>query len=126
MEKFDVPAENVHIVKKNLGMTLMEGLRGRKLEGGFAQYAESIEIRNPISKIDLLHTAIHEMIHAKSYNARQITTDGDPEPSIYRVGLETKSRDGKEHYFEALNEAVTEELTKRIMKEAVEAPVFKD
>lgn len=125
LEKFDIPPENVHILHKNLALKLWESLLGRKLEGSFGQFTESIEIKDPISKIALLHHVVHEMIHAKSYNARQRTKDNDPGLYNYRAGIETWSRDAEEIYFQGLNEAVTEELTKRIMEEAIEDPIFR-
>lgn len=63
------------------------------------------------------------MVHFKSYNAVQVTSAANPEVREYRVGLVVHARDGHAQYFNNLNEAVTEEITKEII-ETVEHPLL--
>lgn len=124
LDAFDVPPDNIHIMKRNLLMKVREFVSFRKREGGFIQDLEAAEIVDPISLSALAATALHELIHFKSYGALQRKTDDTKWLDDYRVGLEVSSRDGKTTYFKSLNEAVTEELTKRMLSDILRHPIF--
>jgi len=65
------------------------------------------------------------MIHFKSYNSLKKIEDFNSFET-YRVGLETKKRDGSDQgYFKTLNEAIVEKLTIRLLKELRSYPIFK-
>jgi hypothetical protein len=64
------------------------------------------------------------MIHAKSYNAAQITNETNPKLRIYRVGLRIKTRDDKSTFLRNINEAVTVELTKKCLLGIINDPIF--
>ena len=65
------------------------------------------------------------MLHFKSYNALQVTTEKG-KLTQYRTGLKMRSRDGKRLYFKSLDEAVIEELTKRLVTELKGNTLFED
>jgi hypothetical protein len=57
----------------------------------------------------------HEMLHFKSYHALQATSGKKSIIKDYRMGLTVNTRDEEKRYFTNLNEAVTEELTRRFI-----------
>lgn len=126
LEKFHIPPENVHLMKRSIGLKIYEMLAFQEKQGSFQQHNDAIRVIDPISKMALAQTVLHEMIHFKSYNALQREDTQDKLIGEYRVGLEVNSRDGKTNYFKALNEAVTEELTKRLFSRVVDHEIFKD
>ena len=64
------------------------------------------------------------MLHMKSYHALQITNGKNSELDAYRIGLIVYMRDGKKMYFTNLNEAITEEITKRFVSKFFNNPIF--
>lgn len=126
LEKFDIPPENIHVMKRSIALKIYEFLSLSKRQGDFSQSSEAGEIIDPASKMELAKAALHEVIHFKSYNAIQKEMDEKGWLGPYRVGLEVHSRDGKNVYFKSLNEAVTEELTVRTLPQIVEKPVLQD
>ena len=123
MEKFDIPAKNIHIVPK-------EKWPKTETAGGiFNSSAQAVAIQDEgASRLYSLSTITHELLHFKSYSALQMTSSDTPELRGYRSGLKTISRDGKQAYFTELNEAITEELTKRMLSRSIgalkENPIF--
>ncbi len=85
---------------------------------------ERVVMREGVSKMAFMKTLFHELVHFKSYNAVQVTTGKDRESMEYRTGLSTITRDGKKEHLLNLNEAVTEELTKRYVLKLFEHPMF--
>lgn len=126
LEKFDIPPENIHVMKRSIVLKIYEFLSLSKQKGTFNQDREMAKIVDPASKMDFANNLLHEMIHFKSYNAIQREMDEKECLGSYRVGLEVVSRDGKNLYFNFLNEAVTEELTLRTLPQIVEQPVLQD
>lgn len=136
MEEFDIPAQNFHIIPGH------EWVKDQSLDGIAGVYNSSMQavvMRDTgATSLVMLSTFIHEALHFKSYNALQILDADNRSEKIgltniskaksYRDGLMTRSRDGKEHYFSELNEAITEELSKRLMagmkNELEESPLF--
>jgi hypothetical protein len=108
---FNVPPKNIHIVREeawpNEGMAVYNSM------------LQAVAVCERREKIEFMYGVIHEMIHFKSYNALQMTSEEDSKLAEYRLGLTVETRDGKIMYFKNLNEAVTEEITKRLAGELV-------
>lgn len=110
---FDIPANNIHVVREN-----------NKFDSAlYNSVMQTIVIKEQRAKIAFMKKVVHEMLHFKSYSALQITSN-HMKLEEYRVGLVIHSRDGKELYLKNLNEAITEEMTKRIIKKVAEEPFF--
>jgi hypothetical protein len=117
LENFDIPPENIHVITEE---------RWPK-ERGVAFYnsmLQAIVAREQPARIVFTKKIFHEMLHFKSYNALQIKTGENPELDEYRVGLTVHTRYGKRMYFVNLNEAVTEEMTKRFATKLFDNPLF--
>ncbi len=109
LNDFDVPAQNIHIIEKD------KWIRKEIFDGVYNSQLQGIALKDKQeSRMEFLATVTHELLHFKSYNALQLAKSKKSEIMPYRLGLEVFSRDGKERYFTELNEAMTEELTKRI------------
>ncbi len=124
LDEFDIPPRNIHLMVPGI-LDELKGLFSKKsteFTGHQYPLGEFIKIDKPRSygsKTPKLHLA--EMIHAKSHNAMQITNSevnksDEDLGSLYRSGLRVISRDGKNHYFTNLNEAVTETLTQTFLE----------
>lgn len=119
LENFDIPSENIHVITE-------EAWPREKSTAFFKPMLQTIAMREKLSNIAFLKTSFHEMIHFKSYGALQMITGENPELDDYRLGLTIYSRDGKEMYFRNLNEAVTEGMTKRFVRQVLDNALFAD
>jgi hypothetical protein len=119
LENFDIPPENIHVITE-------EAWPREKSAAFFNSMLQGVAMREKLSNIAFMKTAFHEMLHFKSYNAAQITAEEAPELDEYRLGLTVRTRDGKKMYFVNLNEAVTEEMTKRFAKKLLGNQLFTD
>lgn len=119
IEGFVVPENNIHIINEKD----WPDDRGSAFYNSMAQ---SVAVREAPAKIVFLKKLFHEMLHFKSYNALQVTTGDDSKIDQYRVGLTVVTRDGERQYFKFLNEAVTEELTKRFSTQLFDEEIFSE
>lgn len=117
LENFDIPPENIHVITE-------EAWPREKGDAFYNSMLQGIVVREQPARIVFLKKIFHEMLHFKSYNALQVETGESPELDEYRVGLTVHTRDGKKMYFVNLNEAVTEEMTKRFATKLLENPLF--
>ena len=117
LENFDIPPENIHVITE-------EAWPREKGVAFYNSMLQGIATREQPAKIVFMKKVFHEMLHFKSYNALQVTTGENPELDEYRVGLTVHTRDGKSMYFVNLNEAVTEEMTKRFAANFFDNPLF--
>lgn len=117
LEDFDIPPDNIHVVTK-------EAWPREKGVAFYNSMMQGIAIREQSAKIVFMKKIFHEMLHFKSYNALQITSGENPEFDEYRVGLTVHTRDGKKMYFTNLNEAVTEEMTKKFATKLFDNSLF--
>ncbi len=118
-ESFDIPPQNIHVITE-------EAWPREKSTAFFKPMLQTVAMREKLSDIAFAKTVFHEMTHFKSYGALQMIHGEDPEFAEYRLGLTIYSRDGKAMYFRNLNEAVTEEVTKRFIKKLFKDPFFSD
>lgn len=117
LENFDIPPENIHVIAE-------ESWPKEKGVAFYNSTLQGVAAREQPARIVFLKKIFHEMLHFKSYNALQVTMEENPELDEYRVGLTVHTRDGKKMYFVNLNEAVTEEMTKRFATKLFGNPLF--
>lgn len=117
LEGFDIPSENIHIIFEKMWPK-------EKSVAFFSSTSQAVAMREALSSVAFMKKVVHEMLHFKSYDAAQITTGENPELDEYRLGLTVRTRDGKRTYFTTLNEAVTEEMTKRLVKKLLDNQLF--
>lgn len=123
---FTVPAKNIHVVKGNVQFTdqFVE-------EAGDAFYRMTTE-NICISTLPLMpfaHRVVHELRHMKGYNVLQVIEVAGSNgrhfiSEIYRAGLISRGRNRKREAFRALEEAIVEEDTARLLKEVFADPLF--
>lgn len=118
LDDFDIPEKNIHIVKE-------DDWDRKKIVAFYSTEGQAVAMKETDVKMSFLRRVIHEMIHFKSYNAWQAAADIPPRAERYRVGLAMRGIKRKMAYFWNLNEAVTEELTKRVFKSMADNPFFK-
>ncbi len=115
---FSIPPENVHIIHD-------DQWHDKESAGFFRPIAQAIAVREQPTNTVFMATVFHEMIHFKSYGAEQADVEGG-DLRRYRVGLSLQSRTKeKGHFFTAINEAVTEELTKKHARSLLRHPVLR-
>lgn len=126
LESFPIIPEQVHTLSSNEVMPNKKGrsdmFRGEALIG---------DGEESVSRLDLI---AHELLHLKSYSAAQVDQDpvsGKIGLRSYRLGLNVRDRDINSDvvvpYLNGLNEAVTEELTNRLLWSIPhEHPIFGD
>ena len=121
LEDFDIPAKNIHVVKKEAWKE--EGT----LKNSSAFYhgeKQAIAIRDEPINIVFLSKVFHELIHFKAYNALQYTIAKNPQILPYRSGFVVNERRNGREIFNNFNEAITEELTKKFTKKLFFNPLF--
>lgn len=116
---FDIPEKNFHIIKKR-------AWRNKRTTSFYSPKQQAVAIREREQKVLLLRTILHEMIHFKSHNAWQVVAGEKLSVGKYRVGLSMVNIKEEAEYFANLNEAITEELTKRLFKTVSDGPLFKE
>lgn len=119
LDAFEIPPNNIHVVPEEVWVKI-----GEKGAAFYNSGKQTIIMREQSSKLAFVRMIVHEMLHFKSYNALQVTTEG--KVGHYRSGLKVHSRDGKKLYFESLDEAVIEELTKRLVAELKQESIFQE
>ena len=119
LENFDIPSDNIHVVTEEMWSE-------EKNTAFFSSKFQAVALREKLSHMAFMKSVFHEMLHFKSYNSAQITTGENPELDEYRLGLTVRTRNGKKMYFSNLNEAVTEEMTKKFASKLLRDPVFAD
>jgi hypothetical protein len=110
---FHVPPENVHFLPKG-----DPALRGGS--GKFRMQDQAVYLEYASSDIVRLASSTHEMVHFKAF---QSVHAEEGKQKIRRGGLRARVEGKEEFAFEALDEAVTEELTKRLVAKMADEPV---
>lgn len=111
MPKYDVPPENYHVMRKK---DPEAASRAHYNLDFFEIMVEEGGGRN-----QMLARFFHETVHFKSYLSANAG-----EPDIRRSGLSLKVEGERPLLFKPLNEAVTEELTKRFMRAQEDLPML--
>lgn len=114
---FDVPPENIHVIKKDEWLS-------KRSDGAYRQWLQYIVLKERPAGIGFMKIVVHEMLHFKSYNALQVVDSDDDIIGCYRTGLTVGMRDGKDGFFRNLDEAVVEEMTKNILIKLTNNPLF--
>ena len=117
LPSFDIPPQNIHVIRESQWPT-------NRGTGFYNAMIQAVAMREESARLVFMNKSIHEILHFKSYGALQITTEDDPQEHEYRLGLTVTKRDGSQILFRNLNEAVTEELTKRVFFTLSSNPIF--
>jgi hypothetical protein len=116
--EFDISPENLHLIGDDIWDE-------DKADAFYETGAQAAAVRAKyLSKTHLLALSAHELLHFKSVNAVRAEDKGE-RLSVYRCGYRITTRDGKD-MFRWLNEAVTEELTKQLVKTSQSGQLFRD
>ncbi len=121
LDDFDIPGENIHIIKKEAWE------KEKHLKNEVAFYSpdnQTIAIKDESPGIVFLHNVFHELLHFKSYNALQFTLGEKSKVMLYRLGFFIKGRKNNEEFFDNINEAITEDLTKKFVLKIYLDPLF--
>lgn len=118
---FDIPSANIHVLTREGWSKVRKGRRG---DACYVAMLQAIAVKDQPSRIAFMDKVFHEMIHLKSYNALQVKKGENPEIDAYRTGLTVNVRDGSKMYFSNINEALTEEITKRVVTGLLDHPLF--
>lgn len=125
LDYFDIPEKNIHIIKNKDWEDWKENDQSRKgLLAVYVPEKQTIGIGEDPNNIIFLSKVFHELLHFKSYGALQRTMGENSKFTNYRTGFTVKERNGEKIYFESLNEAITEELTKRFTNKLYFNPLF--
>lgn len=120
-DNFDIPPENIHIITDDSEIDgQWSGVMNSDLQGIFVKEGQSK------SKTAFAEQIFHEIVHMKSYNAMNFTSGEKLELKVYRSGFLSASRDGKKTFFNNLNEAIVEEITKRNISNVLVDPIFSE
>lgn len=115
LSDFNIPLENIHIIKADKWQS--------KGEAFFVANNQAIAAKETSIRTQFAKRVIHEMIHFKSYGAAHVR-EKDRVLDDYRCGLTVHAREDGELYLGNLNEAVTEELTKRALLKEIGNDLF--
>lgn len=113
---FDIPPKIFHVIKKE------EWWRKEDAGGFYHSPAQTVMMEEEEIKLKFMRIVLHEMLHFKSYNAWQAAEGASA--TSYRVGLVIHKIGERGQYFNNLNEAVTEELAKRLFGGIADHPIF--
>jgi hypothetical protein len=112
LEPYHVSDWNYHVIRK-------DRWRSKYGYGYHSAQRQEVAIRETDSKVEFMVTALHEMLHFKSFLSVQPQEGAADDLGVRRSGLlAVQSEDGRP-LFGALNEAVTEELTKRLVPKMI-------
>lgn len=118
LPNFDIPPENVHL-------RWNKEWEKEKQSGEYNPGRQHVVLQDKQrTRTQFALQSFHEKLHFKSYNSRQINTEGNTEG--YRLGLMIKTRDGEKILFRNLNEAITEGMTKKYGTKLLDNPLFED
>ena len=120
LKKFDIPAKNIHVVSK-------EKWIGGRVPAFFKYDEQAVVMRAEDWKIIFADNIFHEMLHFKS-GTTLLAKEGK-EGIVFkpRLGFRIYEKNFGREYFANLNEAITEELAKRMtIVSSTENPLFQD
>jgi hypothetical protein len=122
LPEFSVPPENIHVISDNN----WDEVKGSAF---FNPSSQAIAVREGPMNTAFMTIIFHEMLHFKSYGARQADgTHKERNLRNYRLGLtiDSRNKDEKKRFFTAINEAVTEELTKKHARKLLYHPLLRE
>lgn len=106
--------------------------------GSFRLYSGQVRIEETDNDLEYITTLTHELLHYASphiFQSREtILSDKDPEgrdkikvdSKVRRSGIAAMSRDFSKTYFERFEEAIVEEINRRIYKDMVRDPLLSE
>jgi len=117
---FTFPEKNIYILDRK------DWTGDVNTAGIYLPRIQSIFMQPRQNKLNFYKNLFHEMLHAKSYYAVQVPTQGQEAIRDYRMGLVVRTRNNEKDYFRSLNEGLTEELTKRYASRTFGDEMFRD
>lgn len=118
LSDFDIPAKNIHVIKKDKWPRENE-------DALYNSMMQAVALKENSANIVFMKKIVHEMLHFKSYNAMQALYNNEGDIGEYRTGLTVTDRSGENIYFRNLDEAVVEETTRNILAKLVDNDLFK-
>jgi len=104
----DISIEQIHLLsEKDYNQLLAQNTDSAE----YSWYDQLVFVKKNNSDLIFAMRLFHELIHFKSYQAIQITNQKTIE--LYRLGLIANSHNRKDRYFQNMNEAITEKLSKQ-------------
>lgn len=130
---FEIPEKNVHIVSESGWPKLRESQTADNA-AAFANIDEgACYVPETKSQIMFAVSLLHEVLHLKSYNALQMVvrkgTTAEPTELVtapYRSGIQVHPLDYTRRRMNAMNEAISEELVKRMSDVMLKNPIFSE
>ncbi len=117
---FELPINNIHIFQK---LNVAEsGIGG----ASFPEMQAVLVDTGDHSIINFARNLCHELIHLKSHGAMKYSSADGKIDHEYRHGFILRDKEGEEHYFRVLEEALTELLTKKIIERLKTKGFFAD
>jgi len=116
LPEYHVPPENIHVIK---GEKAKES--GVDLAGRFSLERQGIIVNGGGTRMHRFAIIFHEMTHFKSFASMEPRED---EIAPRRSGLNAWSGEDGRYAMRGLNEAVTEELTKRFIRSHEDHPML--
>lgn len=116
---FDIPLDNIHVFDLPL-QTDEQDIGGIALENH-----QKILVRRSNQKLEFADWILHEILHFKSHSALKVRTGSDGQEVLdygYRSGLSARQKDTKVLFFDMIDEALTEELTKHAIEKLKNDP----
>lgn len=127
-DTFEIPPKNIHIVEQskfketNFNSAALGNMR---FTAYFVLPDQATIFPDNLTKIEFLTTLSHEAAHFTSHNALKLDTfDGSPSLSEYRTGIMMRLNSTEQLNLFHLNEAVTETISRRVVKEALKETLF--
>lgn len=122
-----VELEQVHLLdKKKFPKNKLKDTKGT---GFFHLSDESLTVLYSHGKLEMARSLVHELIHLNSFNSLNAVQDLEFETPLgdrRRTGLAMDSQESIRDHFDWLDEALTEELTKRFDDEFLkDSPLFR-
>lgn len=130
-EPLVLPENSVHVIPRELWNKLPDPLNQEDVYGWYFPTNESFVIKEQDTMLDFARAVFHESGHLKSYQTALVETDPMSSAILFsplRIGisLEIKQKQpdnsiARVFVFSSLNEAVTEELTKRFIWDLIDS-----
>jgi hypothetical protein len=110
---YRVPPENYHVISK-------EGAEELGVPGTYVLLKQAAVIVETDTRAEMAKRLVHETLHFKSFGSVNVDDGGLSERRMGLVSVEAS-----QNHFDALNEAVTEELAKRVMRAVEKTPLLR-
>lgn len=118
LESFVISENNFHVIPEHVWReSVMHKETNPESTAFFSNGFQSVAMREVNNNLEFAESAYHELIHFHSYQAMMVEEKGKRIKG-YRFGLRLlrETEEGKQLYFDNINEGLTEELAKRFIE----------